>query len=205
MLLFHYPSSQSAGFDYLKRSVKLQFGSLTDQQPVGQHPIRPWIAEELPQAFSDWKCEVVALELARSFREKVTILHAEFHRPVTSSTPDRFSRHYADAAALATHPIASLAINQNALRDRVVDWKSRFFGSTWASYATAKPGTFRLVPPESRQDALRRDNQAMQIMYLSKAPSFDVIIEALAELEAWRGNPLFSQLEDLFLKIQPEE
>jgi hypothetical protein len=31
VLLFHYPSSQPAGFAYLRRSVKLEFGSLTDQ------------------------------------------------------------------------------------------------------------------------------------------------------------------------------
>ena len=35
VLLFHYPSSQPGGFEYLKRSVKLEFGSLTDQQPAG--------------------------------------------------------------------------------------------------------------------------------------------------------------------------
>src|SRR5437762_2693113 len=32
VLLFHYPSSQPDGLDYLRRSVKLEFGSLTDQQ-----------------------------------------------------------------------------------------------------------------------------------------------------------------------------
>jgi hypothetical protein len=31
VLLFHYPPSQPAGFEYLKRAVKLEFGSLTDQ------------------------------------------------------------------------------------------------------------------------------------------------------------------------------
>ena len=56
VLLFHYPSSQPAGFDYLRRSVKLEFGSLTDQQPTGRHPIRPWVAEVLPAAFTDWRC-----------------------------------------------------------------------------------------------------------------------------------------------------
>jgi Nucleotidyl transferase AbiEii toxin, Type IV TA system len=61
VLLFHYPSSQPSGFAYLKRSVKLEFGSLTDQQPVGRHPVRPWLADELPAAFPDWECEVVAL------------------------------------------------------------------------------------------------------------------------------------------------
>ena len=150
VLLFHYPSSQPAGFDYLKRSVKLEFGSLTDQQPVGRHPVRPWVADVLPDAFPDWRCEVVALEVERSFWEKATILHTEYHRPAEKPTPDRFSRHYADTAALAKHPTASKAIDQHDLRNRVVEWKSQFFGSSWANYDQAKPGTFRLVPPPER-------------------------------------------------------
>ena len=147
VLLFHYPSSQPAGFDYLKRSVKLEFGSLTDQQPVGRHPVRPWVADILPDAFADWRCDVVALEIERSFWEKATILHMEYHRPAEKHTPDRFSRHYADTAALAKHSAASKAVDQHELRNRVVRWKSQFFGSSWANYDQAKPGTFRLVPP----------------------------------------------------------
>ncbi len=167
VLLFHYPSSQPAGFDYLRRSVKLEFGSLTDQQPVGRHPIRPWIADILPDAFADWGCEVVVLEVERSFWEKATILHTEYHRPAEKPAPDRFSRHYADTAAMARHPAGSKATGLHALRDRVVEWKSQFFGSSWANYGLAKPGTFRLVPPAARQAALRRDYQAMRDMYLS--------------------------------------
>ena len=63
VLLFHYPSSESSGFNYIKRSVKLEFGSLTDQQPTGQHTITPWIAEIFPLAFPDWQCKVIALEI----------------------------------------------------------------------------------------------------------------------------------------------
>jgi len=183
VLLFHYPSSQPAGFDYLKRSVKLEFGSLTDQQPVGRHPVQPWVAEVLPDAFPDWHCEVVALEAERSFWEKTTILHTEYHRPADKPTPDRFSRHYADTAALATHPAASKAIDQHDLRNRVVEWKSRFFGSSWANYNEAKPGTFRLVPPSERLPALRRDYQAMLDMYLTEPSSFDEVLAILAEFE----------------------
>ncbi len=183
VLLFRYPSSQPAGFDYLQRSVKLEFGSLTDQQPVGRHPIRPWVAEVLPEAFPDWRCEVVALELERSFWEKATILHTEYHRPAGKPTPDRFSRHYADTAAMAKHPISSKAIDQHDLRNRVVEWKSQFFGSSWANYGQAKPGTFRLVPPAERQPALRRDYQAMRDMYLTGPANFDDILATLADLE----------------------
>jgi hypothetical protein len=183
VLLFHYPSSQPAGFDYLKRSVKFEFGSLTDQQPTGHHPIRPWIADVLPEAFPDWRCDVVALEVERSFWEKATILHTEYHRPAEKPTPDRFSRHYADTAALARHPAAAKAIDQHELRDRVVQWKRQFFGSSWANYDQAKPGTFRLVPPLARQPALRRDYQTMRDMYLSEPASFDDILAVLANLE----------------------
>jgi hypothetical protein len=183
VLLFHYPSLQPAGFDYLRRSVKLEFGSLTDQQPVGRHPVRPWTADVLPAAFPDWRCEVVALEVERSFWEKATILHAEYHRPAERMTPDRFSRHYSDTAALAKHPTASKAVDQHDLRRRVVEWKSLFFGSSWANYDLARPGTFRIVPPAQRLTGLRRDYRAMRDMYLTEPASFDEILKTLADLE----------------------
>jgi hypothetical protein len=183
VLLFHYPSSQPAGFEYLKRSVKLEFGSLTDQQPAGRHGVRPWIADVLPDAFPDWRCEVVALEVERSFWEKATILHVEYHRPAERPMPDKFSRHYADTAALAKHATASGAIDLHDLRDRVVAWKGQFFGSSWANYGQAKPGTFRLVPAAGRLPALRRDYEAMRDMYLSEPPSFDEVLATLADLE----------------------
>ncbi|HEV3439753.1 MAG TPA: nucleotidyl transferase AbiEii/AbiGii toxin family protein [Gemmata sp.] len=189
ILLFHYPSSQPSGFEYLKRSVKLEFGSLTDQQPVGRHPVRAWVADVLPAAFPDWRCEVVALEVERSFWEKATILHTEFHRPAEKPTPDRFSRHYADTASLANHSAARKAIGQHDLRDRVVAWKSQFFGSSWANYDEAKPGTFHLVPPPERLAALSRDYQSMRDMYLTNPSSFDDILATLGDLETRINNP----------------
>jgi hypothetical protein len=183
VLLFHYPSTQPDGLAYLRRSVKLEFGSLTDQQPTGRHPITPWIADVLPDAFSDWNCQVVALDLQRTFWEKATILHTEYHRPTDKPTPDRFSRHYADTAALATHPDASKAADDDELRSRVAHWKSRFFGSSWARYDEAISGSFRLVPPPARLSSLRQDYQAMRDMYLSEPASFDNILEALGTLE----------------------
>lgn len=161
----------------------MEFGALTDQQPTGTHEISPWVADTFPQAFSDWRCQVTALEVERTFWEKTTILHSEYHRPVEKPTPDRFSRHYADTAALAQHPAAQEAIGRDDVRERVVAWKSRFFGSSWANYEAARPGGFRLVPPVTRQAVLRRDYQAMRDMYLRSPPTFEEILAALADLE----------------------
>ena len=182
-LLFHYPTDQPTGFDYLRRAVKLEFGSLTDQQPVGRHRITPWLVDALPDAIPDWQCDVVALGLDRTFWEKATILHAEHHRPAGKATPDRFSRHYADVAALARHPMTERAIADLDTCARVVGWKRLFFGSAWASYETARPGSFRLLPSDERLPALRRDFMAMRDMYLAEPPSFDAVLATLADLE----------------------
>ena len=183
VLLFRYPTTQPAGFEYLKRAVKLEFGSLTDQQPTERHPVRPWIADVFPDAFSDWRCSVVALDVQRTFWEKATILHVEFHRPLDKPTPDGFSRHYADTVALARHEVASQAVGQSDLRDRVVNWKSRFFSSGWARYDLARPDTFKLVPPKDRESALRRDYETMRDMYMGEPMPFDEILVTLKNLE----------------------
>lgn len=183
VLWFHYPSSQRADFAYLRRAVKLELGSLTDQQPTGQHPVTPWVAEQFPAAFADWRCTVRALELSRSFWEKATILHAEHHRPAEQPMPDRYARHYADMGRLLQHPQAQHFLADGALRERVVAWKSRVFARRWAHYELARPGSFRLLPPASRLPALAQDYAAMRPMFLSEPPRFDELVTQLQMAE----------------------
>jgi Nucleotidyl transferase AbiEii toxin, Type IV TA system len=132
LLWFHYPTAQTTGFEYLRRAVKLELGSLTDQNPAGRHAVRPWVADAFPAAFADWQCVVTALELSRTFWEKATILHAEHHRPPDSPLPDRYARHYADMARLLQHTKAPEMLRDHALCARVVAWKSRVFARQWA-------------------------------------------------------------------------
>ena len=183
VVLFHYPSNEPTGFAYLGRSVKMEFGSLTDQRPRERHAVRPWVAEEFPEQLGDFKCQLVALQLERTFWEKATILHAEHHRDPARPIRHRFSRHYSDVAALARHKVAERALAAAELRQRVADWKSRFFAAGWARYDLAKPGTFRLVPPPSRMPELEKDYQAMRAMFLGDPPSLATIIEAVRSLE----------------------
>ena len=189
VLLFQYPSSEPHGFSYLRRFVKLEFGSLTDQQPIGRFPVRPWVADAYPDGFTDWKCEVVALELARTFWEKATILHAEFHRDASDKMPDRFSRHYADMSRLAQHPSCAAFFAMDDLCGRVVEWKSRFFSRAWARYDLARRGTFRLVPPTERFTELSADYDEMRQMFISLPPAFDEIVRVLEDAEQKINRP----------------
>jgi len=121
--------------------VKIEFGSLTDQRPVGTHRIVPMVAELGSDRFEDFSANVVALEMERTFWEKATILHAEYYRPQEKPMRDRFSRHYSDFAALWLHPGGQQAQFNLELLARVVRHKSRFFASGWAKYEWAQPGS----------------------------------------------------------------
>lgn len=183
VIYFAYPATQADTLPYIRPVVKIEFGALTDQRPQGPHSIRPLIAELLPDAFADFRAEVVALEIERTFWEKATILHAEYHRPAEKPQPARYSRHYSDFAALWRHPSAAKAAADLDLLARVRLHKSRFFASSWASYATAVPGTLRLAPPDSRLTELRADYAAMQPMFIHEPLPFDEMLAVLREAE----------------------
>jgi hypothetical protein len=188
IVYFRYPTSQSHGFDYVRREVKLELGTLTDQQPTGRYPIAPMVASVFAALFSDWQCEVVALELQRTFWEKATILHAEYHRPADSPTPDRYARHYFDMVRLLAHADAPQFLADKTQCERVVGWKSRVFARGWARYDLAGHGTFRLVPPVARQADLARDYATMRPMFMTEPPSFDVLLRELGNAENTINN-----------------
>ena len=72
----------------------------------------------------------------------------------------------------------------------VAGHKSRFFSSGWTHYETARPGTFRLVPPQSRHAALARDYATMAPMFIGSPIEFDVLLQHLqaAEQQLNDGN-----------------
>ena len=182
ILYFAFPQAVPPG-TYIVPSVKIEFGSLTDQRPTGTHPISPFVAELAPMAFEDFRAEVVALELERTFWEKATILHAEYHRPTERPFRDRFARHYSDFAALWRHSLGPDAAKRLDLLERVRLHKSRFFASSWANYDSAKPGTLRLSPHPARVGELARDYEKMEPMFLKTPPGFDEVMTTLSEAE----------------------
>ena len=183
ILLFHYPGALPRGVTYIAREVRIEFGSLTDQRPTGRHRIEPMVAALVPEAFTDFAVDVVALEVERTFWEKATILHAEFHRPAENAIRDRLARHYADFAALWQHESARQARTRFDLLERVRVHKSKFFSSAWANYDAAIPGTLRLVPPPHRIAELRADYDAMRQMFLDDPLDFDELIAILHAAE----------------------
>ena len=182
-LYFHFPSSSGKQLSYIRPAVLLEMGSITDQQPIGKHKVAPWIAEVVPEAFRDWTCEVTALELARTFWEKATILHSEYHRPSEQPMPDRYARHYYDFARMLMHSDAVTFMADKELARRVAAWKSKVFARAWANYERATHGTLRLVPPKPRLAALEDDYEKMRPFFMSEPPKFGQLIESISSAE----------------------
>jgi hypothetical protein len=185
-LLFAYPSviQDLPDAGYVRPVVKIECGARSDRWPVAEQSIVPYIAEAFPAAFTEAAFTVPVLDIERTFWEKATILHAEAHRTADKATPERFSRHYADLAALVQHPAGAAAIFRDDLRARVVAHKQVFFPAAWASYETAVPGTFKLIPPVARLAPLAADYRAMQDMFFQKPPAWSEIVSLLTALEA---------------------
>jgi len=185
-LRFTYPSDASTTTPdaYVRREVKIEFGARSDDWPAEDKSVVPYVAELYPETLGDAVAPLRVLSLERTFWEKATILPAEAHREEAKPTPQRFSRHYADLAALAAHPSAAVAVARDDLRARVVEHKRVFFAAAWAKYETAVPGTFRLIPPAYRLAALESDYREMQEMFFGRSRPWSEIIERLRNLEA---------------------
>lgn len=182
LILFNYPR-RAGKTGSLRPQVKLEFGALYDQRPNGTHKITPLLADVLPNLLNDASCSVTALEAERTFWEKATILHAEFHRPKEKESPPGISRHYYDLYFLSEHAAGKAALPDTALLTRVREHKQAYFRSGWASYETAVPGSFRLAPPSERLPMLDRDYRNMSDMFLTQPPTFKEIIAGLIVIE----------------------
>lgn len=184
ILSFHYPSTRPEGFAGVRHEVKVELAALTDQQPTGSYPLRPLLADAFPVLFGSWHCDVTTLDLERTFWEKATLLHGEYHRPADSPTPARCARHYSDMARLLAHPHAPLYLANKVQCERVANWKSRLFPRRWARYDLARHGSFRLAPPEWRQPELAQDYARMHPLFRNEPPPFTEVTRKLAAAEA---------------------
>jgi hypothetical protein len=174
---------------YVKPMVVLEPGTHAEFIPRGTFIVTSFAAEQFPRVFKEPGCQVEAITAERTFWEKATILHAEYHRPADKPMLSRHSRHYYDVAMLGQSPIKDRAFADRDLLDRVVRHKSEFFHSRWAHYDLAVPGSFRLVPPEARLPELQRDYEATKVMIFGEPPTFDTLLEHLGCMESEINQP----------------
>jgi hypothetical protein len=191
-LLFNYPRTDGYGLNYgngwggangasyIKPRVKLEFGARGEPEPHEPRTIRPYLADEFPDALPDADTLVDTLSVNRTYWEKATILHALHHN---GKLRDGLSRHYYDLLQLDHAGVTAGALADAGLLARVVENKRLMFADASASYGTAVLATLRLVPTGALRDKLAVDYKAMSDMFMAQPPSFDALVAGLEALQ----------------------
>lgn len=163
--------------------IRLEIGALAAWTPSVKKAITPYVAETYSKIFSKPNTTIRTASAERTFWEKATILHHEANRPENLLMPGRYSRHYYDLYCIAHSEIKESAYQNMDLLKRVTDFKMKFYPRKWAHYELAVPGTLKLLPPEYRMDALKKDYDSMKNMMFGQYPDFDSLMEFTKELE----------------------
>ncbi len=169
--------------EYIRPEILLEIGAKAAWVPHAKYSIASYAAEAYPGVFKNPSVQIVATIPERSFWEKVTILHAEAHRPANSKIRERYSRHYYDTVMMAHSDVKLKAFGDLELLAQVAAFKDKFYHSGWANYQDAKPGTMRLLPPEHSTKDLEQDYAKMRSMIYGEYLSFDEILCELKMLE----------------------
>ena len=165
------------------QEIRLEIGALAAWTPAKQQSITPYAAQEYGRLFEKPSSMILTVLPERTFWEKVTILHREAFRDENRPFPSRYSRHYYDLHSMAKSPVKDRALADSELLARVVSFKDKFYRCPWAHYELAKKGTMRLMPPEHNIAALKEDYDHMQKMIFGEKVEFDVIMNAIKNLE----------------------
>jgi len=187
-LLFHYlAETRHHAADepaYVRSAVRMEVGARSDHWPAIEAAVKSYAAEDFPNVFKEAGCKVRVLAAERTFWEKATVLHMWHHAPADKRFRDRQSRHYYDVVRLYERGLGKAAVKDTELLLKVARHKEVFFPVAWARYTDAKPGTLRLMPPDSRLPELEQDYRKMQEMIFGKPPPLEQLLDVLRQIEA---------------------
>ena len=185
---FAYPKLYKGSDAGILEYIKLEIGPLAALTPTEDAEASPLINELDISEIKSAPTLVPTVTAARTFWEKVTILHQEANRPKEKPIPLRYSRHYYDVYQLGCSKYKRIAFNDLNLLRAVAMFKTKFYPNNWAKYDEAYPPNLKLVPPNYRREALERDYANMRDMIYKNRPDWKDIIDYLRSLEKEINN-----------------
>lgn len=182
-VLVGYPKNYED--ESIVKEIRLEIGPLAAWTPVSEYDLHAYVYDAPDLPFEKKSITVPTVEVSRTFWEKVTILHAEAHRPKTKPLPSRYSRHYYDVYMMQSNrDVLEAIIDNKELLQKVVEFKKRFYRLNWAQYDKALAGELILIPTDSETIAdLEKDYESMKNMLFGEYPSFEEILSSLTNLQ----------------------
>ncbi len=182
-LLFFYPTMLE--HEYIAPVVRIEMGGNADGWPTSTCSILSYVQQEFPDLIEGTGTDVVTVDIARNFWEKISILHkiaCRLEENPLWNIPERYSRHYYDVYRLSQAGIVQAALSNSSLISDVRRAAQIFFEDRKAKYEEFAQGSIRLLPPESGIQPLTRDYSAMRDMIFGEYPPITAIFEELQSI-----------------------
>jgi hypothetical protein len=184
-LKFAYPTVFPVRAGYVNPIVRIELGARSDTEPHESPRIRPMLADAFPDLIPDSDVAVRSVAARRTFWEKALLLHEETYRPADRRRKPRLSRHYYDLHQLIERGVASQALADQGLLERVVAHRREFFDQSWMDYDTMRRGRLRVSPLPEQEPGWRSDYEAMKgEMFFGDPPSFDAVLATVRRFES---------------------
>ena len=168
---------------YIPPKVKLEFGSLSMDEPIKEKTIRSYYSEY------DSECDEMSVVFrtvvpTRTFLEKMFLLHEEFQKEHPRSL--RMSRHLYDLEKLMDTEFGKEALSNKDLYNEVVRHREIYNHIESIDYSLHSSNTINFVPPQSIMDSWKRDYNALldAHIYDNNKISFEQLMSRIRELLA---------------------
>lgn len=185
-LLVWYPTVTADQNGYVRAAVKIESGAKSALEPNQPRNITPYIACDVPNLEMQI-ANVTTIRAERTFWDKVVIAHGMRswfeRRGEVRHEGQRISRHYYDLHCILQTDCGAEAALDRVLGDDCVAHARTFFHRPDFDLASARPGSFHIVPTVEMADRLRNDYQNMSTMIFGEIPDFSTILASLENLE----------------------
>lgn len=180
---FHYRSVFDKGIAYLRPDVILEVGARSLLEPSEPRIIRSIVEETIPLSPIGSSHVRTAIP-AKTFLEKIFLLHELFSQPNVRRSAERKSRHIYDLFMMRNEDFAKSAIGNDELWETIRHHRETYTSVTGVDYTPDVRKRIQLVPSEEVIDVWSADYEAMkEAMIYGSKPTFEELMEAMKELQ----------------------
>lgn len=182
-IYLHYKSVFDKALTYLRPDVVLEVSARSLIEPTEPIQIKSILGEHLPVLPLTDSVIHTAIP-AKTFLEKVFLLHELFSVPGHGMIAEHKSRHLYDLYVMMNKDFAKKAVIDDILWESIRHHREIYTSVRDIDYTPDVRKRLRLIPREDILDTWRADYDAMkESMIYGNKPSFDELLEGMSELQ----------------------
>lgn len=184
-LFVRYQSALSNVVNYLPPVVMLEIGSRSLVEPNEKCHIKSMLEGQMPSIQTSLvNAEVATAIPAKTFLEKVFLLHEIFSVGGCGTKAERKSRHLYDLYMMKDKDFAQNAINDTGLWESIRHHREVFTSVQGLDYTPDVRYRLQLVPRSNIIEVWKKDYEAMkESMIYGSSPTFEELILGMIELQ----------------------